>query len=88
MGHGMKSSDQLPAETLSNWLDHFGPGSPCFCCGVLLRSSPRDFPTGSEDPANLVCPKYGGAIQSGPGLAWGRRFFASSARIPDRLTCC
>jgi hypothetical protein len=62
MGHGMKSLDQVPAETLSNWVNDLLPGSPCFCCGVLLRAPSCDLPNRSGKPTSLLCPGCGARI--------------------------
>ena len=48
--------------TLSTWISTLGPGSPCFCCGAPLRTSPLEVAAGSAPAPRLTCPSCGAEV--------------------------
>ena len=66
-----KSLVQPHGATLSTWMSTLSPGSPCFCCGAPLRTSPVDTAASSTYAHRLSCPRCGAEVFGETALtAW------------------
>jgi hypothetical protein len=60
--HAPKSLAQQPQLSLASWVSALASGSPCFCCGSPLCTSPVEVVFGYSFAPSLTCPVCGAGI--------------------------